>query len=191
MNVRPLVEGLSELRSRTRSGELAYFCLSGKSENHIRDLVSFNIARAHPTWLVQREIDRVDLTVTSRSRSPIRIEFKLGYAAVVAQTKGDCPAIRGVEKDFRKRPDPIVSCLGLMHFEGEETDCLETYRNKSLIRRSLKSPSTRQEAQEVVRMYWPNRSFRCVPVDCGRWNGLSVSIDFAVISPGGRARGDH
>ena len=75
MNVRPVLRALRELGDRAHTGELAYLCLSGKSENHIRDLVSFNIASAHPTWLVQREVGRVDLTVTNTvgTSMPIRV----------------------------------------------------------------------------------------------------------------------
>jgi hypothetical protein len=183
MNTGPLLKGLRELGNRTPSGELAYLCLNGKSENHIRDLVSFNIARAHPKWLVQREVDRIDLTLTPPRTTPTRIEFKLGYSAVVAQTEGDCPAIRGVKKDLRKRRCPIVACLGLMHFEGEKPDRLDSYRSPKLIQRSLDAPDTRCQARRVTQTCWPTRQITFVSVDCGRWDGLGVFIDFAVISP--------
>lgn len=181
MNIRPLYRGLRELRNHTREGELAYLCLSGKSENHIRDLVSFNIARAHPSWLIQREVDWVDLTLTNCLGEEALVEFKVGYASSVAATHGNCPVIRGAKNDVEKRGRRIVTCVGLMHFEGDENTDLDHHRNRGLILRSLRTPKSRFEARQLLRQIWPRRRTRVVSVDCGRWDGVRVLIDFGVV----------
>jgi len=57
--------------------------LNGKSENHLRDLIAFNIACIKPKWSIEREKNRVDLKLTNTQCSELNIEFKIGYAGGV------------------------------------------------------------------------------------------------------------
>jgi hypothetical protein len=68
-----------------------------------------------------------------------------------------------------------------MHFDGEEPSNLDCHRNPSVIRRALKRPSSRRESRRVIRTIWPNQPTNFVAVDCGRWSGMNVFIDFAII----------
>jgi len=69
MNIALLIKGIKQLESRSSSGELAFLCLNGKSENHLRDLIAFNIACIKPKWSIEREKNRVDYS--AQINSPI------------------------------------------------------------------------------------------------------------------------
>jgi len=103
MNLSPLIEGIKQLEERYDIGELAYLCLNGKSENHLRDLISFNISRKHPSWNVQREVDRVDLRIKNTKGYQLNVEFKVGYAGAVISRKEKSQVIKGALEDKKKR----------------------------------------------------------------------------------------
>jgi hypothetical protein len=181
MELQPLLEGLSTLRDRAADGELAYLCLSGKSENHLRDLVAFQIARAHPTWTVRREVEWVDLSIRDEDDAGLDIEFKVGYACVVAASGENSKIVQGAILDAQKRGRPIVSCMGLMHFEGTYPTGLEKFRNPHLVGRALRNPMALSESRDALNRIWSDRPIEFVQVRCGSWDDIAVSIDFAVV----------
>ena len=185
MNTRPLLNGIRALQGRSRNGELAFLCLSGKSENHIRDLVAFNVAKAHPRWVVRREVGNIDLTIENTVGAKLNVEFKIGYACVIATRGRKAQVLRSAKRDLEKRSQPIVSCIGLMHFSSTGSPSLDNYRNPPLLRRALAADASPGPARSAVRSMWPSRAHKYVSVDCGRWDGIDVLIDFVVVEHGG------
>jgi hypothetical protein len=181
MKLDPFIRGLKQLEDRASTGELAYLCLNGKSENHLRDITAFNIARNKPKWSVQREVNNVDLLLANTLGSQLKIEFKVGYDAVVVSQKAESTVLKGAQADLRKRGKEIINCIGIMSFNANQNIDLTPFRNPGLIKRSIHRKFNKSEVKSVVRGMWPRSRCRFTPVDCGIWSGIEVSILFCTV----------
>lgn len=181
MKINPLIAGIKGLEDRMDTGELAFLCLNGKSENHIRDLVAFNIARNKPSWVIEREIDRIDLKLKNTVGSELNIEFKIGYAGAVLSQRQNSRVILSALKDMDKRTIKIVSCIGIMDFNCDFDVNLKNYRNPSLIKKSLNDSKALHESKIIIKEIWSDSKCRFTAVRCGVWNNIEVNILFATI----------
>lgn len=181
MKINSLIKGIKILEEREATGELAYHCLNGKSENHFRDLIAFNIARNNPSWLIVREKDRIDLKLQNTKGYELNIEFKIGYAAVVINKGQNSKVISSSLKDIEKRNINIVNCIGLMDFKGSIENNLGGCRNPSIIKRTLSDIGTLRKCKNIIKKIWPNSKCRFTTVRCGKWANIEVKIMFATI----------
>lgn len=181
MTIRPLVRSIRQLNEREASGELAFLCLNGKSENHIRDLVAFNIARRHMNWTIRREINGLDLVIVNTRGDKLAVEFKIGYAGGVLYERERSAVLRGALADIRKRPYPIVNCIGIMDFECDDYTQYAGCRNSGLIRRTAHDNFSPREIKHIIDDIWPNSERKYIFLRCGKWNDVTVTILFAIL----------
>jgi hypothetical protein len=185
MKIGPLIKGIKELEKRSSTGELAFLCLNGKSENHLRDLIAFNIAVNKPDWSVEREEDHVDLKLKSTKGAELNVEFKVGYAGGVIGQRERSQVISGALKDVEKRNIEIVNCIAIMDFNAKKEVDLVKYRKSSLIRRTLNDEAALQKVKGIIKgtfkKAWENSRCRFTTVNCGEWGGIEVTIMFCTI----------
>ena len=181
MNVDALIKGIKQLESRAPSGEIAYLSLNGKSENHIRDLISFNVAQNKPSWNIQREQNQIDLVLTNTRGSRLSIEFKMGYAGGVINQRETSQVISSALKDIEKRGHEIINCIGIMDFSSDEDIDLRSYRNPSVIKRTIHDDNALRKAKSIIAEVWKDSKCRFTNVNCGVWRGVSVTIMFCTI----------
>lgn len=179
--INSLIQGIEELNSRKRSGELALLCLSGKSENHLRDIIAFNIAKNNPYIIVAREKSRVDLFLENKKKDTFIIEFKLGFAGVAISQRENAPFIRSAKRDVKKKGKHIVSCLGVMFAETSAEVNLKPYKNGPLLKRTIRIKNVISKVKQVIRESWLNSSKRYVLVNCGKWDGIQLNILFVIM----------
>jgi hypothetical protein len=179
--INSLIQGIEELNSRKRSGELALLCLTGKSENHLRDVIAFNVTNKNPSLEVAREKSRVDLLIKNKKGNTLFIEFKLGFAGVAIKQKENAPFILSAKKDVKMRGKHIVSCLGVMFAETSSKEKLKKYKNGSLLLRTVGFSNVAFKVKKVIRETWANSSKRYVLVNCGKLDGIQVRILFVVM----------
>jgi hypothetical protein len=181
MKLDPFIRGVKQLEDRAGTGELAYLCLNGKSENHLRDITCFNIARNKPNWSVQREVNHVDLLLANTHGAELKVEFKVGYDAVVISKKEESTVLKEAQSDLRKRGEEIINCIGIMSFDANKEIDLTPYRNPGLIKRSINRRFSISQVKSVVRGVWPHSRCRFTSVNCGAWSDIDVSILFCTV----------
>ena len=181
MRLEPLIKGIKQLEDRSRSGELAYLCLNGKSENHIRDIVAFNVASNKPSWNVEREINRVDLVISNARGSSLEIEFKLGYAGPVIKQRERSHVLKSALQDLEKRGSSIINCIGIMDFSAEPDIDLSVYKKSQIIRSTIGDARALNKVKCVVKDTWCEAKCKFTTVNCGVWRGINVSILFCTI----------
>ncbi len=181
MKIGQLIQGIKQLEDRSSTGELAFLCLNGKSENHIRDLISFNIARNKPKWKIEREINQIDLRLTNTKGAEQNIEFKIGYTSGVINQKETSAVLSSALKDIEKRSVQIISCIGVMDFKCDNEEAINRYRNAAVIKRTLNDATALRKSKKIIKDIWSSSRCRFTNVNCGNWDGIEVVIMFCTI----------
>ena len=178
---RKIKKAIFELNEKADSGELAYLLLTGRAENHIRDLIAFNFSRLYPKHKVVREEERFDLRIYTPNNVISNIEFKIGFASAILTENKNALLIRGVNSDIKKRPKGLINCVCVIHSKTDDVNKYQKYRYKNLHISANNHKNIWKYVRSSIRSLWPKSKKSYQIVDCGTWDDIHVEMLIAIL----------
>ena len=174
-------KAILEVNEKANTGELAYLLLTGRAENHIRDLVAFNFSKLYSNHKAVREEDRIDLRIYSPNSIMTNIEFKIGFAYTLIAENMRASLIRGVNNDIKKRPKGLINCVGVIHASTDTINNYKRYRYKNLHMSTNNTEYIWRIVRAKIRKLWPKQKKKYALIDCGVWDEIHVELLFVIM----------